>query len=144
MPTFGRYEILGKLGEGAASFQARYGSLTLAQAMTQAYTDIFGRAPNPGQTDLLLNGLVGPNQTRAQYFAYYGGDGPAGIGTKAAMVGWLLAEAAKNDLGVYALSSNAYLADLADGASYAIDLIAAYGRPEYILPGDEKAKEKGS
>jgi serralysin len=74
--------------------------------------------------------------TRAQYFAYYGGDGPNGLGTKAAMVGWLLAEAEKADLGSYARSNAAFLTDLADGANFGVNLIGVYGKPEYIFnPG---------
>ena len=60
------------------------------------------------------------------YFAAYGLDGPTGIGTKAAMVGWLLAEAVKADVGTYATSNNAYFADLADGAAYHVDMIGVY------------------
>lgn len=70
---------------------------------------------------------------RDVYFESYGRDGLNGIGTKAAMVGWLLAEAEKADLGVYARSNAAFLTDLADGANFGIDLVGVYGRPEYAL-----------
>jgi serralysin len=75
----------------------------------------------------------GKTMTRADYFAYYGGDGPNGIGTKAAMVGWLLAEAEKADIGMYSKANHAFLTDLADGAPYAIDLIGTYGQPGFAL-----------
>jgi serralysin len=52
------------------------------------------------------------------------------------MVGWLLAEAEKADLGTYARSNAAFLTDISDGGSWAVDLIGVYGKPEYIFnPG---------
>ena len=36
---------------------------------------------------------MGGTETRTQYFETYGQDGPNGVGTKAALIGWLLAEA---------------------------------------------------
>ena len=119
---------LGKLGAGAAAFQADYGGLSLFDATRAAYTKIFGGTP----TDAKIHALI---DTRADYFAAYGGDGPTGIGTKAAMVGWLLAEAEKADIGMYAKSNDAFLIDLADGAQYGIDLIGVYGKPEYVYAG---------
>ena len=47
------------------------------------------------------------------------------------MVGWLLAEAVKADIGVYAKVNDAFLADLMDGAAFAVDIVGAYNRPEY-------------
>jgi hypothetical protein len=49
------------------------------------------------------------------------------------MVGWLLAEAEKIDDGTYALSNQAYLTDLADGAQFRVDLIGVYGQPDFAL-----------
>ena len=72
---------------------------------------------------------------RDAYFASYGQDGLNGIGTKAAMVGWLLAEAEKSDLGLYAKADAAFLTDLADGAGYNVDLVGVYGRPDYVFAG---------
>ena len=70
---------------------------------------------------------------RDAYFAGYGLDGPNGIGTKAAAVGWLLAEAAKGDIGAYAKANAAFLMDLADGANFAVDLVGVYGKPEFAI-----------
>lgn len=112
---------LGKLGEGQAKFQADYGNLSLIDATAKAYAYIFGAAP----TDAKVHALVDP---RADYFAYYGQDGANGIGTKAAMVGWLLAEATKADVGSLVTANMIYLADLSDGeAPYSVDLIGVYG-----------------
>jgi serralysin len=51
------------------------------------------------------------------------------------MVGWLLSEAVKADLGTYAKSNGVFLADLADGATFAVDLVGTYGRPEFVFVG---------
>ncbi|MET3664042.1 hypothetical protein [Caulobacter sp. 1776] len=119
---------LGKVGEGKAGFAAKYGSLSLFDATREAYKTIFGGTP----TDAKVHALI---DSRVDYFASYGGDGATGIGTKAAMVGWLLAEAAKADVGMYSKANDAFLTDLADGASFAIDLVGVYGKAEYNYAG---------
>jgi serralysin len=127
---------LGKLGEGAARFTADYGTLSLFDATKKAYGVIFGSVPTDAKVHALLDPtfvLGGTTMTRADYFNSYGQDGLNGQGTKAAMVGWLLAEAEKADLGVYARSNATYLADLADGAAFALDLVGTYGKPEYAF-----------
>lgn len=132
---------LGKAGEGAAKFQVAYGALDLTAATTKAYTEIFGFAPAAGKIDAILSDQVpngqGGTYTRAEYFAFYGRDGLNGQGTKAAMVGWLLNEAAKADLGVYAKANDAFLADLAaDGqASFNVDLLGVYGQQPTFASG---------
>ena len=124
---------LGKLGEGAQRFSASYSALSLSDTLVKSYTTIFGSGPSAAQVSSLLNDMVpdglGGTETRAQYFAYYGGDGLSGLGTKAALVGWLLAQAAKEDVGTYAKANDAFLADLApDGlARFHVDLVQAYG-----------------
>jgi hypothetical protein len=127
---------LGKLGEGKDAFAASYGSMSLFDATKAAYTRIFGGAPTDAKVHALLDptfNFNGQTITRADYFGFYGLDGPNGIGTKAAMVGWLLAEAEKADIGMYARANAAFLTDLADGATFNIDLIGVYGRPEYLF-----------
>ena len=123
---------LGKIGEGAAKFMTDYGSLSLFDATRKAYAAIFGGTP----TDAKIHALI---DTRVDYFASYGGDGPNGQGTKAAMVGWLLAEAEKADLGVMARSNAAWLADLADGsAPFAIDILdpaKGYYKADFVFGG---------
>ncbi len=116
---------LGTFGEGKVLFTAEYAALSLAGATKKAYGEIFGAAPSDAKVAAILSG------GRDLYFASYGGDGADGIGTKAAMVGWLLAEAEKADLGVYAKSNAAFLTDLADGATYNVDIVGTYARPEY-------------
>jgi Ca2+-binding RTX toxin-like protein len=131
---------LGKLGEGNASFTTQYGSLSLFEATRSAYAKIFGEAPSDTKLHALLDPttvLNGQTYTRADYFAYYGQDGANGIGTKAAMVGWLLGEAEKADVGVYALSNDAFLTDVAThGAPFGVDLVGQYSQPSFVFhPG---------
>lgn len=117
---------LGKVGEGAAKFTADYGGLTLFEATRKAYATIFGPTP----TDEKIHALI---DTRADYFAAYGQDGLNGQGTKAAMVGWLMAEAGKANVGVYAKSAGALFMDQATQNAYGVDLVAVYAKPEYSL-----------
>jgi len=117
---------LGKVGEGAASFSGAYGGLSLFDATRKAYATIFGATP----TDDKIHALI---DTRTAYFAAYGQDGADGQGTKAAMVGWLMAEAEKADIGVYAKSADAFFADQATHNVYGVDLIGTYAKPEYNL-----------
>jgi hypothetical protein len=121
---------LGKLGAGNEAFQAAYGGLSLSDTVRKAYTEIFGSAPTDLKiSDILTSALSlgGQAMSRADYFAYYGADGPNGVGTKAAAVGFLLVEAVKADLGPYALANDKFMADLADGAaSYNVNLKTAY------------------
>ncbi|WP_291875909.1 hypothetical protein [Caulobacter sp.] len=123
---------LGKVGEGATKFTADYGSLSLLDATKKAYATIFGATP----TDAKVHALI---DTRVDYFASYGGDGVNGQGTKAAMVGWLLAEAVKANVGVMAKSNDAWLLDLADGsAPFAIDILdpaKGYYKTDFIFGG---------
>ncbi|MEO6341409.1 MAG: matrixin family metalloprotease [Caulobacteraceae bacterium] len=121
---------LGKLGEGAQAFAASYGGLTLSQAVKMAYQQVFGVAATDAKVADILGASVtvaGHAATRADYFAAYGLDGANGIGTKAAAVGYLLAEAVKGDTGALALANDHFLADLADGtAQYNVNLAQTY------------------
>lgn len=125
---------LGKIGEGNAKFTNEYGSLSLFEATRKAYGAIFGGTPNDAKVQALLSG------GRDLYFEAYGKDGLNGIGTKAAMVGWLLAEAEKGDLGVMARSNAAWLTDLSDGsAPFAIDILApsaGYYKSDFVFGGN--------
>ena len=124
-------------GAGAASFQTNYGSLSLSAAMSKAYDTIFGEVPTSAKVDTLLNttfSIDGQTITRAQYFAIYGGQ--TDMGTKAAMVGWLLAEAVTSDLGTFALSNDAFLTDVAThNAAFGVDIIGHYNQPGFAYTG---------
>jgi hypothetical protein len=131
---------LGKNGAGAAAFAQAHGAESLQQTLVSAYTTIFGAAPSAAKVDILLNTQVpdglGGTYARASYFASYGGDGLTGIGTKAAIVGWLLAEAEKTDLGAYAHSNDAFLTDVAlHNAPFGVDIIGHYNQPGFTFNG---------
>jgi len=127
---------LGRYGDGAQRFAQSYGGLSLFDATKQAYATIFGGVPSDDKVHQLLDASVGTNLTRADYFADFGQDGSAGLGTKAAMVGWLLAEAEKADVGLYARSNDAYLADVAlHGGAFGVDLIGRYAQSGWIVSG---------
>ena len=127
---------LGKLGEGKASFETEFGAKSLAETAKLAYAEIFGTTPSDAKVAALLGPTAGEgSMSRADYLAAYGGDGANGLGTKAALVGWLLSEAVKADAGLYARANDAFLADLADGALFAVDLIGVYGKPDFAFPG---------
>jgi hypothetical protein len=131
---------LGKDGQGASAFSAGYGNESLFDATRQAYAKIFGAAPSDAKLHAILDPTVvvnGVTATRADYFAYYGGDGSSGAGTKAAMVGWLLAEAVKADVGVYAHANDALLTDVAlHNAALGVDLVGLYAKPaDVFIPG---------
>jgi hypothetical protein len=127
---------LGKSGGGATAFAGHYGGLSLSEAVSQEYAKIFGSTPSAAKLDALINATVESNgvaMTRADYLALYGGDGPNGLGTKAAFAGWLLAEAVHSGLGVYATAETAYLSDLAQGhAPFNIDLVGVYHGTPYL------------
>ena len=131
---------LGKVGEGNTAFTAKYGALTLFEATRTAYATIFGEAPSDAKLHAILDPttvLNGVTFSRSDYFAYYGQDGANGIGTKAAMVGYLLAEAEKADVGTYALSNDAFLTDVAlHNAPFGVDLVGVYNQPGFVFhPG---------
>ena len=123
---------LGKNGEANKNFTAAYGSLSLFDATKKAYAAIFGGTP----TDAKVHQLI---DTRVDYLAYYGGDGATGIGTKAAMVGFLLAAAATENVGVMAKSNEAWLMNLTDNSApfgvNILDPVYGYYKTDFIFGG---------
>jgi len=127
---------LGTQGEGQATFAKTYGDLTLFETTKQAYAKVFGMTPSDEQVHLLLDAVVGPNgMTRAEYFGEWAHDEASGQGAKAAMVGWLLAEAASADIGVYTKSTEAFFNDQMKHEAGSVDLIGVYVKLEYNLSG---------
>ena len=134
---------LGKLGAGMAAFTAAYGALSLSDATAKAYQEVFGFAADAAKVSAILTAPTGLalTPTRADYFAYYGQDGANGIGTKAAMVGYLLNQAVVADLGTYAHDNDLFLTALAGGtAQYNIDLKATYVAASAPLVGQSSAE----
>ncbi|HWT52135.1 MAG TPA: hypothetical protein VN113_08140, partial [Caulobacter sp.] len=123
---------LGKGGEAKDSFAAKYGAMSLFDATREAYKTIFGGTPTDEKVHSLIDSRVG-------FLAIFGGDGPEGIGTKAAMVGFLLAAAATENIGVMAKANEAWLTDLSDGqAPFAVDILdpaKGYYKADFIFGG---------
>ena len=100
---------------------------------------MFGAPADAAKVAALLNTLVpdglGGQETRAQYFAQYGGDGPNGQGTKAAMIGFLLANAVETGAGVYGAATEHYLSAIAHGSAPAMgsELALTYGAPVNLV-----------
>ncbi len=116
---------LGKTGEARAAFLAGYGAKSLLDTVKSAYLTIFGSTPSDEKAHAILDGRIG-------YFTAWGGDGANGIGTKAAIVGFLLSEAAKTDVGTLQTANIAFLTDLADGAAFSVDLVGTYQGTPYF------------
>lgn len=106
-----------KFGEAKDNFLQEYGANGTAYATFQkAYLKLFGVAKSMDDIVGILSEDIpngrGGTYTRGEYFAELGGDGGNGLGTRAAMVGWLMAEAVKSGQGPYVEAMKAYLADV--------------------------------
>lgn len=114
---------LGVYGEGKTAFKAVYGSLSMHDAIVQAYGQIVG-GDNPAAVSS-IEASTGYFQTLARERI---GGSDQDIAAKAAMVGYLLQEAVRGGVGVYARSLENFYIDLADGqAITGVDLVGTYG-----------------
>ncbi|PIC00603.1 hypothetical protein [Caulobacter sp. X] len=105
---------LAKNGDGRANFIETYGENgTMYATLQKAYLKLFGAPLSHDATLAYLDADVpngrGGTYTRGEYFVELGGDGGNGIGSRAAMVGALMAEAMKGGYGPYADAVRAYL-----------------------------------
>ncbi len=132
---------LAKFGDGKSAFLADYGEFgTAYDTYRKAYLKLFGvESPRDAVdvlSDLVPNGRGG-TYTRGEYFAEIGHDGGNGVGTRAAIVGWLMAEAVKADKGPYVEAMHNYLADVGvDGKATAMsDFLSHYGKGGDYAPG---------
>jgi len=144
---------LAKVGEGRDNFIKTYGENgTMFSTFQKAYLKLFGVERTYDEILTYLDAEVpngrGGTYTRGEYFAELGGDGGNGIGTRAAMVGALMAEAMKSGQGPYAEAVRAFLADVAlDGKVTALPVFfslygkggdyAAGGPDDPGLPGEK-------
>ena len=126
-------------GAGAAAFAERYGALDLNGAVKLAYATIFGAAPTDVKVAAILdspatvNGVVG---TRADYLTAVAHEATPGLGAKAATVGWLLSEAIKSDLGIYAHANSALLTAATSGHDvFGADMVTTFNDPSFIYTG---------
>ncbi|WP_454716759.1 hypothetical protein [Caulobacter segnis] len=124
-----------KFGDAKDAFLHDYGANgTSYTTFQKAYLKLFGVEKSMDAIVAILSDDIpngrGGTYTRGEYFAELGGDGGNGLGTRAAMVGWLMAEAVKSGQGPYVEAMKAYLADVGlDGrASMANVFITLYGK----------------
>ena len=131
-----------KYGEGRSAFIAAYGeSGSPINTFQKTYQKLFGVEKSLDDILAIFNEPVpdghGGTYARIAYFEAIGGDGSFGIGTRAAMVGWLMAEAVKADKGPYVEAMHAYLADVGlDGKAAALSaFLSTYGKGGDHAPG---------
>jgi len=133
---------LAKAGEGRETFITTYGQNgTMYSTFQKAYLKLFGVERTYDEILTYLDAEVpngrGGTYSRGEYFAELGGDGGNGIGTRAAMVGWLMAVAVQENKGPYAEAMHAYLADVGvDGKVSAVAaFLSLYGPGGDYAPG---------
>ncbi len=127
---------LGLFGEGAAAFAAAYGGLTFAQAVDLAYETVIGTG-YAAAAGINISAAKADILSRQAAFLQTAMDrsivtaassaAQKDLATKAALIGYLLVEGIKADVGVYAASANNFVAALVDGAAmFNVDVIATY------------------
>jgi S-layer protein len=127
---------LGVQGEGAANFSAKYGALSFADYVASIYQTIIGASyataagidPAKAIADIISRkdailataqgaGMIPANATQAQI----------DIALKAATAGYLLGEAIKADVGLYAAATDNFMVAVAQGtATYNTDITLSY------------------
>lgn len=124
-----------KQGEACENFVQEYGLNGTTYATYQkAYFKLFGHEVPIDEVIWILaqeipNGRGG-SYTRGEYFVELGGDGGNGLGTRSAVVGWLMAEAVKGGQGPYVEATRSYLAGIAiDGKAPPISHFMSYYGP---------------
>jgi len=131
-----------RYGEGRDAFIAAYGENgSPINTFQKTYLKLFGVEKSLDEILAIFSEPVpdghGGTYARLAYFLEIGGDGSFGIGTRAAMVGWLMAEAVKADKGPYVEAMHAYLADVGlDGKATALSaFLSTYGKGGDHAPG---------
>lgn len=122
---------LGVVGEGAAGFTASYGALSFAQTVDLIYDKVIGKqmATAAGYD---VAAAVADIASRQSYFEVVAQERASGLNpdlaTKAGLVGYIIAEAVKAEMGVYARAAANFYLDLTDGsAEYNVSLVGVYG-----------------
>jgi hypothetical protein len=131
-----------KNGEGRADFIAAYGENgSPINTFQKTYFKLFGVEKTLDEVLALFAEPVpdghGGTYGRFAYFEAIGGDGSFGIGTRAAMVGWLMAVAVQENKGPYVEAMRAYPADVGvDGKVAAVPaFLSLYGPGGDYAPG---------
>jgi len=128
-------------GAGATAFAAAYSGVTFAQAVAGAYEQIVGTV-NVGATAAAA--AVAAITADQSYFAAVAASRAPGVNqdlaTKAVMIGYILEEAQKSDVGYYAKAVDAFNVNLANNGANAVtgNLIALYdGRTVALTSGTD-------
>ena len=131
---------LGVVGEGTAGFAATYGGLSFAQTVDVAYEKIIGTSYATA-AGINTTAAKADIVSRAAYFTALAKQGfstatQIDLAAKAGVVGYIMAEAMKADVGVYAAAMNRYSLGLIDGtAPYSRDILVAYpSTPATVSP----------
>lgn len=122
---------LGLVGEGKAAFEAGYKALSFRQAVEKAYDAVIGLSTATAaglNTQAAIDSVVGSQG----YFQALAKERMPGfdqdLAMKAGMVGYLLVEGLKANVGKYARGVENFYIDLMDGtALHNVDLIGVYG-----------------
>jgi len=125
-------ENLAVTGDGAARFQAAYGAMTFAGAVDAVYDAIVGNAQATAAGINLTTVLNDIKGRQAAFQSIVAATLPATVNQdlalKAVMAGYILGEAIKADVGLYARASDNFLVDLTDGgAAFGVNLVGVYG-----------------
>ena len=122
-------------GPNAAAFAASYGPLTLQQTVAKAYEQIVGAAVvGQEQVDAAVAAIQGSIPFFQQVAAARAGGFNQDLAAKAIIVGYILEESIKADVGAYALAIDQHNAAIANGtAVYNANILATYapGAPNY-------------
>lgn len=113
-------------GAGATAFAASYGTLTLAQTIQVAYEKIIGSA-NVTNASAAIADITSRIPFFQQVAAQRAGGLNQDIATKAVIVGYILNEGIKADVGTYAKAIDGFNAALANNtAIYGTDVTVTY------------------
>ncbi len=127
---------LGLIGEGKAGFAAAYGGLDFRQAVEKAYDAVIGKAYAQAAGINVQAAIDGVVASKA-YFDALASERMGGfdhdLAMKAGVVGYLIVEGLKADVGLYARGVENFYLDFTDGvAQHNVDLVGVYGPGTYL------------
>jgi hypothetical protein len=122
---------LGLTGEGKAAFAQTYGSMSFGEAVAAIYDKVISKA-QASAAGLNPDAAIADITGRKAYFDAVADERLGGfdhdIAVKAGLAGYIMAEAMKADVGLYARSVENFYLDLSDGdAAFGVNLVGTYG-----------------
>ena len=122
---------LGLVGEGKAGFAATYGAMSFAQAVAAIYDKVIGRA-QAAALGYDVDAAIADITSRKAYFDAVANERLGGfeheLAVKAGLAGYVMAEAMKAHVGLYARAAENFYIDLSDGsADFGVNLVGVYG-----------------